>query len=67
MDDHFLGRRVRILPTADSEQGELHAGEYGEIVHQVGSLQEGVREYTIRLGDGEAIHLKPSEVEILDS
>ena len=66
MEHFFLGRRVRILPTADSELGRLHAGEYGEIVHQVGSLEEGVREYTIRLGDGETISLKPGEVEILD-
>jgi hypothetical protein len=36
----FLGRRVRILPTADSDLGQLHAGEYGEIRRQVGTLQE---------------------------
>jgi hypothetical protein len=61
----FLGRRVRVLPTAGTEQGRLHAGEYGEIEHQVGSLEEGVREYTVRLDGGETISLKPDEVEIL--
>ncbi len=40
---------------------------YGEIVTQVGTIQEGVREYTVRLDDyGETIPLKPGEVEILD-
>ena len=62
----FLGRRVRILPTAESDLGQLHAGEYGEIIVQVGTLQEGVREYTVRLDSGEQISLKPAEVEILN-
>ena len=62
----FLGRRVRILPTADSDLGQLHAGEYGEIRRQVGTLQEGVKEYEVRLDSGEALILKPTEVEILD-
>jgi hypothetical protein len=61
-----LGRYVRIWPTADSEFGRLRAGQYGEIVTQVGTIQEGVREYTVRLGDGETIPLKPGEVEILN-
>jgi hypothetical protein len=66
MDDFFfLGKRVRILPTADSDLGKLHAGEHGEIVHQTGTIREGIREYTIRLDDGELIPLKPHEVEIL--
>lgn len=62
----FLGRRVRILPTADSDLGRLHSGEYGEIERQVGTLQEGVREYGVRLDSGESLSLKPTEVEILD-
>jgi hypothetical protein len=62
----FLGRRVRILPTAESDLGQLHAGEYGEIIHQVGTLREGVRGFTVRLDSGEQIALKPTEVEILD-
>ncbi len=62
----FLGRRVRILPTAESDLGQLHAGEYGEIIVQVGMLQEGVREYEVRLDSGETLPLKPTEVEILD-
>jgi hypothetical protein len=66
MDRFFLGKCVRIWPTADSELGTLHAGEYGEIVTQVGTMQEGIREYTVRLGDRETIPLKPDEVEILD-
>jgi hypothetical protein len=61
-----LGRCVRIWPTADSELGRLRAGQYGEKVTQVGTIQEGAREYTVRLGDGETIPLKPDEVEILD-
>jgi hypothetical protein len=64
--DQFLGRRVWILPTADSEQGKLHAGEHGEIVAQGGTIQEGIKEYTVRLESGESILLKPHEVEILD-
>jgi hypothetical protein len=62
----ILGRRVRILPTADSELGRLHAGEHAEIVRQIGTLEEGIRGYTVRLSDGEEIDLKLSEVEILD-
>jgi hypothetical protein len=66
MDRFFLGRWVRTWPTPDSELGRLHAGEYGEIVPQVGTIQEGGKEYTVCLGDGETISLKPSEVEILE-
>ncbi len=62
----FLGRRVRILPTAESDLGQLHAGEYGEIIVQVGMLKEGGREYEVRLDSGETLPLKPTEVEILD-
>ncbi len=62
----FLGKRVRVLSTAGTEQERLHAGEYGEIVHQLGTLEEGVREYTVRLDSGDTITLKPDEVEILD-
>jgi len=61
----FLGRRVRVRPTADSEQGRLHAGKYGEIEQQLGTLEEGLRGYYVRLDDGETISLKPHEVEIL--
>jgi hypothetical protein len=66
MDRYFLGRCVRICPTADSELGRLHAGEYGEIVTKVDTIQEEVREYTVRLGDGETISLKAGEVGIPD-
>jgi hypothetical protein len=62
----FLGRRVRILSTAESDLGQLHAGEYGEIIVQTGTIQEGIREYTVRLDSGEQIDLKPTEVEILN-
>ena len=61
-----LGRRVRILPTADSELGRLHAGEHGKIVRQIGTLEEGIRGYTVRVSNGEEIDLKLSEVEFLD-
>ncbi len=62
----FLGRRVRVLPTGESEQGRLHGGEYGEIDQQAGSLEEGVRKYTVRLDSGKTITLKPGDLEILD-
>jgi len=32
-----------VRPTADSEQGRLHAGKYGEIEQQLGTLEEGLR------------------------
>jgi hypothetical protein len=62
----FLGRRLRISLTADSEQGQLHAGEYAVIEVQMGTIQEGIREYSVRLDSGKVIDLKPSEVELLD-
>jgi hypothetical protein len=62
----FSGKRLRISLTADSEQGQLHAGEYAVIVVQMGTIQEGIREYSVRLDSGKVIDLKPSEVELLD-
>jgi len=62
----FLNRRVRILSTASSDLGRQHAGEHATIVHQVGTLEEGVRSYTVRLDNMEMISLQPDEVEILD-
>ena len=62
----FLGRRVRIRQTASTPLGRLHAGEYATIVDQVGTLEEGVSFYTVRLDNMEMASLPPDEVEILD-
>ena len=62
----FTSRRARVRPNASSEQGQLHAGEYGEVVHQNGALEEGVRSYMFRLDSMDVIALQPDEVEILD-
>jgi hypothetical protein len=40
----------------------VHAGEYGEIVTQAGTAQEGIKEYTVRLDYGETVPLRPGEV-----
>ena len=63
---YFLNRRVRILPTAGSEEGLMHAGDYGKIVHQIGSIEEGTQSYLILLENMHQIELRPDEVEILD-
>jgi hypothetical protein len=63
----FLGRRVRVRARPDSaEITREHADEYGEIVRQVGTIQEGIREYDVRLDGGDLLSLGPGEVEILD-
>jgi hypothetical protein len=64
-DRRDLGRRVRVLPTADSEQGRLHAGEGGTIEEQFGTVQEGLRGYHVLLESGKSIFLNPDEVELL--
>ena len=63
---YFLNRRVRILPTASSEQGRMHAGDYGKIVHQSDSIEEGIQSYLILLENMHQIELRSDEVEILD-
>ena len=62
----FLGRRLRISLTADSEQGQLHAGEYAVIEVQMGTIQEGIRGYSVRLDSGKQIDLNPNEVDLLE-
>lgn len=62
----FLDRRVRVLQGAESDLGREHAGEGGETVRQVGTIQEGIREYKVRLDGGTSVMLKSSDVEILD-
>jgi hypothetical protein len=61
-----LRKRVRIRSTANSELGQLHAGQYGEIIHF--TAPEGwVRYYTVRLDDGKTqLELKPEELEIFE-
>ena len=63
---YFVNRRVRILPTASSEEGLMHAGAYGKIVHPIGSIEEGIQSYLILLENMHQIELRPDEVEILD-
>jgi hypothetical protein len=63
---YFVNRRVRILPTASSEEGLMHTGDYGKIVHQTGSIEEGIQPYLILLENMHQIELRPDEVEILD-
>jgi hypothetical protein len=43
-----------------------HAGEYGEIVGQTGTIQEGIRRDEVRLESGEWLILQPDEVGILN-
>ena len=63
----FLGRRVRVRPTPDSAEITWYrADEYGEIVGQAETIQEGVWRYDVRLDSGEWLSLGAGEVEILD-
>jgi hypothetical protein len=67
MYQHLLGRRVRVSTTASSEQGNLHRGEYGEIVYFAQAPESGeIRRFTVRLESGETIELAPAEVDMLD-
>jgi hypothetical protein len=63
----FRGRRVRVRPTAESSDvTRQRADEYGEIVIQTGTIQEGVRSIQVRLDSGEWLLLSLAEVEILN-
>jgi hypothetical protein len=63
----FVGRRIRVRPRPDSaEITRERADEYGEIFGQAGTIQQGIRRYTVRLDSGEWLILGPDEVEILD-
>jgi hypothetical protein len=67
MYQHLLGRRVRVSTTASSVQGNLHRGEYGELIYY-GTYPETaeIRIFTVRLDSGESIDLPTAEVDMLD-
>ncbi len=68
----YLGKRVRIDEDemADDRRDygrRRYAGRVGEIVGVVpepggGTIQSGVRYFTVRLDDGEQIEVRPGEV-----
>ena len=60
----FSGRRVRVRPAPDSAQiTREQDGEYGKIVVQTGTIQEGIRRYDVQLDSGEWLILGPDEVK----